>query len=818
MNKKTGKILTLIAIIAIVFAYTAWPFSISAGGLGNSAGGFSSQSLTGVFKTFSIITQIVGYATILVGIIQMIDMMAGLGAAQCASVYHSGYGTCSRSALQYTHESDARFIDIFVEDPPSAKDFLENPSGLDRVALTWQSDANPGGPLIINYIEVEDITGSSLGGEDSTDREDLVYRSPLTVCDDALQTDAAHLRYGGTYRATIVMGNCNYNACEQPPPVIQELNVVTTVKKDVSSEFFAGSFFAMFDTGNYESFTSVPTCSNDEAATLEFTVPALPDLNVDLKANGSDILDPDWLGTDVTLSWTTEYADFCTFGMNPEITVSKATYAANCGAPTDCTTEASYKCDGKESCSYDHKMSGPVGEVLGKDYCPGYDPAYGCYKDMTVEYVCNGVSRTAYNGFADYNPTFLECPQGSLPLEGSMTVVPAASTARYTLTCTGPGHQYTPAPKQKSFYQVSAATTTVFDFGKEHTFGALKLDTIEANFMWKWEDGGTIGWHLGDAAIPAGKTGNIFQSLKDDGGNGVPGPSCPWYAGNEEAYEYCMSITDSVWDSDAKTLSLSWIGYTDRWLNYSDVPAYTGTVEGVPYTIPGFQAPVPLTTFRVAPYGLAIGSDFVDFTTLPPPPLPPPPTPIGESPVIRRFDIFPEPPFAPGDTIGFEWEADNAEYCRLETVVVPTEVPPEPLFDYAVEMGVPSVTMFASAGASATNTVIGTLLAGSTQFVSYIVSGLPQGVGILALPVFCPLSCKTNMKLTIGSSPPSPGTYPVMITGTAAKIERAASFILEIIPPPLPPSPPPCPCPLKIDPKTGESYCPAPDPKSGSCP
>jgi hypothetical protein len=64
-----------------------------------------------------------------------------------------------------------------------------------------------------------------------------------------------------------------------------------------------------------------------------------------------------------------------------EIAVRSATYGPNCGAPAgNATDEVQSVCGGKESCDYDVEVS-----KLG-------DPAGGCAKDFTVEYVCSADS------------------------------------------------------------------------------------------------------------------------------------------------------------------------------------------------------------------------------------------------------------------------------------------------------------------------------------------------------------------------------------------------------------------------------------------
>ena len=61
-----------------------------------------------------------------------------------------------------------------------------------------------------------------------------------------------------------------------------------------------------------------------------------------------------------------------------EIAVRSATYGANCGAQAgNATDELQSVCGGKASCDYDVDVS-----KLG-------DPAEGCEKDFTVEYVCS---------------------------------------------------------------------------------------------------------------------------------------------------------------------------------------------------------------------------------------------------------------------------------------------------------------------------------------------------------------------------------------------------------------------------------------------
>jgi hypothetical protein len=79
----------------------------------------------------------------------------------------------------------------------------------------------------------------------------------------------------------------------------------------------------------------------------------------------------------------------------PTITVLSAVYASNCGAPTAVATIPT-ACDGLQSCAYSFNYTVDI----------GYDPAYGCYKDLRVEYTCSGspTTRTFYESCAPCDP------------------------------------------------------------------------------------------------------------------------------------------------------------------------------------------------------------------------------------------------------------------------------------------------------------------------------------------------------------------------------------------------------------------------------
>lgn len=79
----------------------------------------------------------------------------------------------------------------------------------------------------------------------------------------------------------------------------------------------------------------------------------------------------------------------------PTISVTKAVYAANCGAPTPVPSIV-MACDKKTTCNY----------VFNYVVDIGFDPAYGCMKDLRVEYKCAGgtTTKTFYEACAPCDP------------------------------------------------------------------------------------------------------------------------------------------------------------------------------------------------------------------------------------------------------------------------------------------------------------------------------------------------------------------------------------------------------------------------------
>ena len=75
------------------------------------------------------------------------------------------------------------------------------------------------------------------------------------------------------------------------------------------------------------------------------------------------------------------------------IQVVSTTYAANCGTPT-LMNKVDDECDGKADCTY------PVDFKID----PGFDPASGCPKDLTVNYLCVDDGGKVLEGKAAYTP------------------------------------------------------------------------------------------------------------------------------------------------------------------------------------------------------------------------------------------------------------------------------------------------------------------------------------------------------------------------------------------------------------------------------
>ena len=152
-------------------------------------------------------------------------------------------------------------------------------------------------------------------------------------------------------------------------------------------------------------------------------------ITVDIKANGFDGPITISSNTSANLSWISTNAQSCsvspigltgtsnsgvstgnltasqnytlTCTASNVITVTSATYAANCGAPTPVNSVAT-QCNGQKSCAY----------TMNYLADPGFDPAGSCPKDLTVKYICpaDGAKQVYVPGEATGKTVNLSCP------------------------------------------------------------------------------------------------------------------------------------------------------------------------------------------------------------------------------------------------------------------------------------------------------------------------------------------------------------------------------------------------------------------------
>ena len=84
-----------------------------------------------------------------------------------------------------------------------------------------------------------------------------------------------------------------------------------------------------------------------------------------------------------------------------------------------------------------------------------------------------------------------------------------------------------------------------------------------------------------------------------------------------------------------------------------------------------------------------------------------------------------------------------------------------------------------AAGASVSNTITATLASGSTQALSFTVSGLPSGASGSFSSTTCNPSCSTVLSITTSSSTPA-GNFPVTVTSTGGGVTRTTVFTLNV--------------------------------------
>jgi Polysaccharide deacetylase/Carbohydrate binding domain len=111
-----------------------------------------------------------------------------------------------------------------------------------------------------------------------------------------------------------------------------------------------------------------------------------------------------------------------------------------------------------------------------------------------------------------------------------------------------------------------------------------------------------------------------------------------------------------------------------------------------------------------------------------------------------------------------------------------TVTPPPPAFSFSVSnAGDRTVAQ----GASTSTSVTATLVSGTTQVVSFGISGLPSGVTSGFSQGSCSPTCSTTLTLT-ASATAATGTYPITVSGTSGTTTKTSSLNLTVVPPPPP--------------------------------
>jgi len=106
-------------------------------------------------------------------------------------------------------------------------------------------------------------------------------------------------------------------------------------------------------------------------------------------------------------------------------------------------------------------------------------------------------------------------------------------------------------------------------------------------------------------------------------------------------------------------------------------------------------------------------------------------------------------------------------------VITSVKAPP---FDFSLNN---SGDISVNAGSSASNTIALTLTSGSSQGVSFSISGLPSGsVGSFSSGS-CSPSCSTVLNINTTASTPA-GSYPITVTSTGGGVTRTTAFTLSV--------------------------------------
>ena len=115
-----------------------------------------------------------------------------------------------------------------------------------------------------------------------------------------------------------------------------------------------------------------------------------------------------------------------------------------------------------------------------------------------------------------------------------------------------------------------------------------------------------------------------------------------------------------------------------------------------------------------------------------------------------------------GDPVyGFVKQCEYRDASNLTTVATPTISPGQPFSFSVSNSGAKSVV----AGSSVTNSISTTLTSGSSQAVSFAVSGLPSGATGFFSSASCNPACSTLLNVSTSGSTPA-GNFPTTISAT----------------------------------------------------
>ena len=90
-----------------------------------------------------------------------------------------------------------------------------------------------------------------------------------------------------------------------------------------------------------------------------------------------------------------------------------------------------------------------------------------------------------------------------------------------------------------------------------------------------------------------------------------------------------------------------------------------------------------------------------------------------------------------------------------------------------------SMSLSATQGSSATNTITASLVSGSPQPVSFSISGLPSGASGSFSQTTCTATCSSLLTIATAASTPT-GTYTITVTGTGGDVTKTTSFTLTV--------------------------------------